>query len=155
MQPLHIAAVVPVFLAIVLHELAHAWVARRLGDDTAHRLGRLTLNPLKHIEVIGTIIVPAVLYAACGVVFGWAKPVPIDFGKLRSRCDAVLVALAGPAANAAMSIAWGLLLLVDVDAVYQVALFGVQVNVALLLFNLIPLAPFDGGRVLAAMRGAQ
>ena len=100
-------AIIPLVFAIVVHEVAHGWVALKLGDDTAYRMGRLTLNPLKHIDPIGTILVPIVLILTVGFAFGWAKPVPVNFNNLRNpRRDTALVAIAGPFANLLMAIAW-------------------------------------------------
>ncbi len=148
----------PILFAITAHEAAHAWVASKLGDDTALRLGRVTLNPIKHIDLIGTIIIPLAMLVVSGFIFGWAKPVPVQFYKLRKlRRDTALVALAGPGANLVMAILWaiigkiGLFLYVD----YEPALFlifmgsaGILINAILMILNLLPILPLDGGRVL-------
>ncbi|MDE2149953.1 MAG: site-2 protease family protein [Gammaproteobacteria bacterium] len=151
----------PVLFAVTLHEVAHGWVARSLGDSTASRLGRLSLNPLKHIDPVGTILLPALLLLVGGFLFGWAKPVPVDARNFRHpRRDMAIVAVAGPLANLAMALAWGLLLryslLHGADAgtwlgIRLMASAGVMINVALMVFNLLPLPPLDGGRVVAGL----
>lgn len=151
--------VIPVLFAIIVHEVAHGWVAKHLGDPTAERLGRLTLNPVKHIDPIGTILVPAVLLLLrAGFIFGWAKPVPITWQNLRHpKRDMAIVAAAGPSANLLMALIWGLVAklgtLLPANAVwfskplYFMGLGGIAVNVLLMVFNLLPLPPLDGGRV--------
>lgn len=153
---------IPVLFAITLHEVAHGWTARRFGDRTAEMLGRLSLNPIRHIDPVGTLIVPAVLFAMSGVLFGWAKPVPVVFRNLRNpKRDMIFVALAGPLANVAMGIGWALLL----KLVYATGLdkgiageflvsmsgIGILINTLLAAFNLLPLPPLDGGRVLRGL----
>ncbi len=152
----------PVVLAITVHEAAHGWVANRLGDRTALMLGRVTFNPLKHIDPIGTVLVPAVTFLLAGFLFGWAKPVPVNPRNLRSpRRDMALVAVAGPLSNLAMALAWGALiqtglLLWDISEWVSLPLIymgaaGVLINVFLMVLNLVPLLPLDGGRVVNAL----
>ncbi len=155
--------VVPVLFAIVVHEVAHGWVAKLLGDPTAQRLGRLTLNPLKHIDPFGTILVPALLVLLrTGFVFGWAKPVPITWENLRRpKRDMAIVAAAGPVANLLMALFWAVLakigfLLPDTAAwigepLRYMGLGGILANVLLMVFNLLPLPPLDGGRVAVGL----
>lgn len=151
----------PVLFAITLHEVAHGWAARALGDRTAEMLGRLSLNPLKHVDPMGTVLVPAVLLALGGFLFGWAKPVPVGVRNLRHpRRDMALVAIAGPLANAAMALAWGLLLklALSVNAeeglwvgLRYMAMAGITINLVLMVLNLLPIPPLDGGRVLTGL----
>ena len=152
----------PVLLAITLHEVAHGWVADRLGDGTARSLGRLSLNPLRHVDPIGTLLVPGVLLAASGFVFGWARPVPVNPRNLRHpRRDMAWVALAGPFANLVMALVWVVvarLALVYHQPLGDAALFlvltgaaGVLINTVLFVLNLFPLPPLDGGRVLTSL----
>ena len=150
--------IVPLVIAIVFHEVAHGLVARRLGDPTAARLGRLTLNPFKHVDPVGTVILPTVLALAKAPIFGWAKPVPVNNMMLRNpRRDMVLVALAGPGMNFLLATVAtiALALLSPDNATGGVALFVAQnlvnfilINLFLAIFNLIPLPPFDGGHVV-------
>ena len=148
----------PVLFAITLHEAAHAYVARFFGDNTAYAAGRMTLNPLVHIDLFGTIIIPTVLYLTTGFVFGYAKPVPIDFGRLRNpKRDMAWVALAGPGANFIMALGWlilGILLValnVDEAFPHKVAQAGIIANLLMFAFNLLPIPPLDGGRVLTSV----
>jgi len=148
----------PVLFAITLHEAAHAYAARRLGDNTAYAQGRMTLNPLVHIDLLGTIIIPIVLYMTSGFVFGYAKPVPVQFGNLRNpKRDMAWVALAGPAANLLMAFLWvvfGMLLValnIDEEFPNKMARAGLVTNLLIFAFNLFPLPPLDGGRVLTSM----
>lgn len=150
----------PVLFAITVHEAAHGYVARHFGDNTAWMLGRVTLNPLKHIDPVGTILMPLVLYFATSgaFLFGYAKPVPVQFGKLRNpQRDMVWVALAGPGANLAQALLWGIALYLLQGAGISEPFFikmcqaGILVNVVMLVFNLFPLPPLDGGRVLVGL----
>ena len=157
----HLAlAVIPTILAITLHEAAHGYAAKRFGDNTAEMLGRITLNPIKHIDPVGTIAIPLVLYVATGgtFLFGYAKPVPVNFGRLRNpKRDMVWVALAGPGANLLQAILWTLLLYVLVgtgineDFFLRMCRAGVLVNLVMFAFNLFPLPPLDGGRILVGL----
>ena len=156
---------IPLIFAITLHEAAHAFAARYFGDNTAYMLGRMTLNPIKHIDPIWTILVPLLLVLMSSpFVFGAAKPVPVNFGALRNpKRDSIWVALAGPLANLAMMIGWAILakitLLMGADAVEGgpivylalVAQAGIVVNALLMVFNLFPLLPLDGGRIIAGL----
>ena len=156
--------VIPALFAITLHEVAHGWAAKKLGDSTAYMLGRLTLNPLKHIDPFGTVIVPLAMLLLSGgsMAFGWAKPVPVAFRNLKNpRRDMVLVAAAGPGANLLMATGWaliigalvaGLSLGATVDEfLFRMSQFGILINVILAVFNMLPLPPLDGGRVLAGL----
>ena len=156
---------VPVVLAITLHEAAHGYVARRFGDQTAYMLGRVTLNPLKHIDPIGTIAVPGFLIALSVLtraplfIFGWAKPVPVNFGNLHHpKRDMFWVAGAGPFANFLMAIGWAILLksavpggLIDSDGLFEMAKAGIDVNLVLMALNLLPIPPLDGGRIALSL----
>jgi Zn-dependent protease len=152
----------PILFAITVHEVAHGWVARRLGDPTAYMMGRLTLNPIRHIDPIGTVLVPLALTLMGGFIFGWAKPVPVTWENLRNpKRDMVLVAAAGPLANLAMALLWALAMKVGVllgDEARWVALpliymgfAGITINLVLMVLNLLPLPPLDGGRVVAGL----
>ena len=150
----------PVLFAITVHEAAHGYAAKHFGDDTAYVLGRITLNPLKHIDPVGTILMPLMLYFATGgsFLFGYAKPVPVRFGNLRNpKRDMVWVALAGPGANLAQALLWGILLYVLVAVGITETFFikmcqgGMLVNVVMFVFNLFPLPPLDGGRILVGL----
>jgi len=152
----------PVIFAITLHEVAHGWVARALGDSTAYKLGRLSLNPLRHVDPVGTVLVPGVLLAmGGGFLFGWAKPVPVDWRNFRKpRTDMALVAVAGPLSNLAMALAWGLLFKLASDhgaqegtwyGLMQMGRAGILINISLMVLNLLPLPPLDGSRVLMGL----
>ncbi len=146
----------PVLLAVTLHEVAHGWVARELGDDTADRLGRLSFNPLKHVDPVGTVLVPGLLYALAGIVFGWAKPVPVTWDNLRNpRRDMALVALAGPLANVVMLLAWAAVAKFGMsygqDYFMTTGLAGIMINALLIALNLLPVPPLDGSRVVSAL----
>ena len=156
---------IPVLFAITLHEVAHGWMARWFGDRTAEMLGRLSLNPLRHIDPIGTVLVPGILLAIGGPLLGWAKPVPVATKVLRNpRWSVTLVALAGPLANLGMAIFWSLVFAVSVHVrgnetlvgwIARMADAGIVVNVILGLFNMLPVPPLDGGRVLMGLLPSQ
>ena len=150
----------PVLFAITVHEAAHGYAARHFGDNTAYVMGRVTLNPLKHIDPVGTILMPLMLYFAThgAFLFGYAKPVPVRFGKLHNpKRDMIWVALAGPGANLVQAFLWGALLLTLQGIGVTEAFFlkmcqgGVLVNVVMFVFNLFPLPPLDGGRILVGL----
>ena len=155
-----VLAVVPVVLAIVLHEASHGYVARIFGDQTAWMLGRVTLNPLKHIDPIGTVAVPAILLlTGAPFLFGWAKPVPVNFGNLRHpKRDMIWVAAAGPMANFVMAILWAFIAQAAApsgplasDGLYQMAQIGISINLVLMVLNLLPIPPLDGGRIAVGL----
>lgn len=151
----------PVIVAITLHEAAHGWVARQLGDDTAFRLGRVTFNPVRHIDPFGTLLLPAMLLVVSHgqAMFGYAKPVPVDFGRLHHpRRDMVIVAAAGPATNLLLAIVSAALLPLAAEVpppfrgwVRDTLIYGVRFNVLIAIFNMLPLPPLDGGRVVAGL----
>jgi Zn-dependent protease len=149
---------IPVLFAITVHEAAHGYVARLFGDNTAYVAGRVTLNPLKHIDPLGTIVVPLVMAVLSPFMFGWAKPVPVSFGQLRRpKRDMIWVAAAGPGSNLAMAILWlllakALVVLGAQEAFFlMVAAVGIQVNLMLMALNLLPIPPLDGGRILVGI----
>jgi Zn-dependent protease len=158
-------AALPIIFAITLHEAAHGYVARHFGDPTAYVLGRVSLNPIRHIDPMGTIIVPLVIFASSkmlaggGLIFGWAKPVPVNFHALRNpKRDMFWVAAAGPAANFLMALAWGATLkFSEFAGVYfdgffpRMAEIGIQVNLVLMVLNLLPILPLDGGRIAVSL----
>ena len=155
-------AAIPILFAITVHEAAHGWMARLFGDRTAEMMGRLTLNPIKHIDPMGTVIVPLLMVWFSGFLFGWAKPVPINARNLRNpKRDMVAVALAGPGANLLMALIWALVYkLFELAAgplggtvlfFLQMARIGVFFNLLLMIFNLLPIPPLDGGRVLRGL----
>lgn len=159
---------IPVIFAITVHEVAHGWMASRLGDQTARLMGRLTLNPVKHIDPIGTIVVPVMMLMFTPFMLGWAKPVPVDWRNLRHpRRDMAWVAVAGPAANLLMLLIWALLIKLILAAgvgnesyaapFIAMALAGVTINIVLIVLNLIPIPPLDGSRIVSSLlppRGA-
>ena len=151
---------IPVLFAITVHEAAHGYAARHFGDDTAYVMGRITLNPIKHIDPVGTILMPLMLYFATSgaFLFGYAKPVPVRFGNLRNpKRDMIWVALAGPGANLAQALLWGILLYILLGSGLTEPFFikmcqgGMLVNVVMFVFNLFPLPPLDGGRILVGL----
>jgi Zn-dependent protease len=149
---------IPVLFAITVHEAAHGYVARMFGDNTAYVLGRVTLNPIKHIDPIGTIAVPLGMLIMTGFMFGWAKPVPVDWGSLRKpKRDMIWVAAAGPGVNLLMAIGWAVLfrvfamLGIEERFFYEVARAGIQVNLIFMALNLLPIPPLDGGRIVSGL----
>ena len=152
---------IPIIFAITVHEVAHGWVASKLGDQTAKLMGRLTLNPIKHIDPLGTVILPIILMAIGSIIFGWAKPVPVDWRNLRRpRQDMAWVALAGPGANLIMMLFWALVakLAISLEGelfgfaqpLFYMAMAGISINIVLAALNLLPLPPLDGSRVVSA-----
>ncbi|MEW6764872.1 MAG: site-2 protease family protein [Pseudomonadota bacterium] len=155
--------ILPALFAITVHEAAHGYAARYFGDHTAERMGRLSLNPLRHIDPIGTVILPVVMFFLVGFIFGWAKPVPVDARNMRNpRGNMAWVALAGPGSNLAMAIFWALMMSAGhalagmgvSEIAVPLALMGqagVTINLLLMLFNLMPIPPLDGGRVMVSV----
>lgn len=149
----------PVIFAITVHEAAHGYAAKYFGDMTAFNAGRITLNPIKHIDLFGTILLPAITILLGGILFGWAKPVPVDFRRLRNpKKDMLWVAAAGPASNFVMAIFWALLIKFSVGApeaiaypLVMMAKAGVMINIVLMVLNLLPLPPLDGGRIAVSL----
>jgi Zn-dependent protease len=153
-------AAIPVLFAITLHEAAHGYVARHFGDMTASQAGRISLNPLHHIDPFGTVILPLLTLWMGGVLFGWAKPVPVNFAGLRNpKKDMLWVAIAGPASNLVMALGWSLLYKIGVtfpegyfaEPLLGMAMWGIRINVVLMVLNLLPLPPLDGGRVAISL----
>jgi Zn-dependent protease len=159
--------ILPVIFAITVHETAHGWVAKKYGDNTAEMLGRLTLNPVKHIDLLGTIIIPGILivlsfFGIKGFIFGWAKPVPVDARNFKNpRRDMAIVALAGPVSNLLMAVGWALLarmgMSIGASAEYvslpfiYMGIAGIYINLSLAMINLLPIPPLDGGRILVGV----
>ena len=149
--------IIPLLFAITLHEAAHGWAASKLGDHTARMMGRVTLDPTKHIDPIGTIAIPLVLLlSSSGFIFGWAKPVPINFNALRNGKNGMIwVALAGPIANIVMAICWLFIMIIainmNITALIEMGRVGILVNCVLAVFNLLPIPPLDGSRVISAL----
>lgn len=150
---------IPVLLAITVHEAAHGYAAKFFGDLTAEKLGRITLNPFKHIDPTGTILVPAIAVMLGGILFGWAKPVPVNYGNLRNpRKNMLWVAAAGPASNFVMAIIWALLLKyanampsTTVNFLAHMSVAGISINLVLMVLNLLPMPPLDGGRIAVSL----
>lgn len=156
----------PVLFAITLHEAAHGYVARFFGDTTAEQAGRISLNPLRHVDALGTVVVPgfillvSTLFGSGGLLFGWAKPVPVNFSRLRHpKSDMLWVALAGPMANLLMGFGWGLLLKLGASMPHSgyatpmiaMASAGIMINGVLMMLNLLPIPPLDGGRIVTSL----
>ena len=155
--------ILPVIFAITVHEVAHGWVAKKYGDNTASRLGRLTLNPVKHVDLLGTIIVPGLLLmTGTGFIFGWAKPVPVDPRNFkRPLQDMAIVALAGPVSNLIMALIWALIIRLGIfigtnaEAISLPLIYtgvaGISINLVLAMINLLPIPPLDGSRILTGI----
>lgn len=151
----------PLVIAITLHEAAHGFAALRFGDDTALRMGRVSANPLRHVDLFGTIILPSLLLlSGAPMLFGWAKPVPVNFAALRRpKQDMLWVAIAGPASNLAMALGWGLLYKLGLmfpenyfaEPLLGMSMWGIKINAVLMVLNLLPLPPLDGGRVAVSL----
>jgi Zn-dependent protease len=150
-------AAIPILFAITVHEVAHGWVAKHFGDRTAEMQGRLSLNPIRHVDPIGTVLVPVLLLWLGGFLFGWAKPVPVDPRNMRNpRGNMVWVSAAGPSANLAMALVWAFLMMVAEGIelgtagqwIWEMARIGILINVMLAVFNMLPIPPLDGGQVL-------
>lgn len=153
-------AALPILFAITLHEAAHGYVARHFGDNTAWQQGRISLNPLRHIDPVGTILLPLLTLVLGGILFGWAKPVPVNFSALHNpKRDMLWVAIAGPASNLAMALGWALLFKLAssspdgyfAEPLMGMAVVGIKINIVLLVLNLLPLPPLDGGRVAVSL----
>lgn len=154
--------ILPVLSAITLHEVAHGWAALRFGDTTAWAQGRLSLNPLRHVDPVGTVLVPAVLFFLGGFIFGWAKPVPVNYYRLQHpKRDMAFVALAGPGANLVMALGWALLMTIGIALgsfspvlgrpLFYMGSAGITINVVIGVLNLLPVPPLDGSRVLTGL----
>lgn len=149
----------PLVFAITVHEASHAFVADKYGDNTAKVMGRLSLNPLRHIDPVGTILFPIIGIALGGFIFGWAKPIPINYAKLHDPKKNILwIALAGPVSNLAMALIWALVLKLSFSfdfyfgrPVSLMAQAGIAINISIMLINLIPILPLDGGRILFSL----
>ncbi len=161
-----VVLVLPVLFAITVHEAAHGWVANKLGDSTAKQQGRVTLNPIKHIDPLGTVILPLGMYLLTGFMFGWAKPVPVDWRNLRNpRRDMALVAIAGPGSNLIMALLWAVGMQIGVHLLevlpwvgyplIYMGTAGIMINTVLMVLNLLPILPLDGGRVVASLLPAK
>ena len=153
-------AAIPVLFAITLHEAAHGYVARHFGDMTAYQQGRISLNPIRHIDPVGTILLPLLTLVLGGILFGWAKPVPVNFSALRNpKKDMLWVAIAGPASNLVMAIGWAFFYKIAwlnpdnyfAEPLMSMAAIGIDINVILMVLNLLPLPPLDGGRVAVSL----
>jgi len=153
-------SIIPVLLAITVHEAAHGYAAKHFGDKTAYYLGRITLNPIKHIDPLGTVVIPGMLLLlSAPFLFGWAKPVPVNFSNLNNpKKDMMWVALAGPASNLVMAIIWAIILGLFKSSGASYALFvigmaqvGIMINLVLMLLNLLPIPPLDGGRMAVSL----
>jgi len=153
-------SIIPVLLAITVHEAAHGYAAKHFGDKTAYFLGRITLNPIKHIDPVGTVVIPGMLLLlSAPFLFGWAKPVPVNFSNLNNpKKDMMWVALAGPASNLVMAIIWAIILGLFKSSGASYALFvigmaqvGIMINLVLMLLNLLPIPPLDGGRMAVSL----
>jgi Zn-dependent protease len=159
-----VISAIPILLAITVHEASHGYAAKYFGDLTAEKLGRISLNPFRHIDPIGTILLPAITLIVGGVLFGWAKPVPVNFNNLRNpKKDMLWVAAAGPASNLVMAIAWGMLLgfakhgaetgslPATAYLLVDMAYVGISINIVLMVLNLLPMPPLDGGRIAVSL----
>ena len=159
-----VISAIPILLAITVHEASHGYAAKYFGDLTAERMGRISLNPFKHIDPVGTILLPALTLFFGGVLFGWAKPVPVNFGNLRNpKKDMLWVAAAGPVSNFVMAVLWSLLLGTikyelsrgvyspSFPFLLQMSFVGVTINVVLMVLNLLPMPPLDGGRIAVSL----
>ncbi len=153
-------AAIPVLFAITLHEAAHGYVARHFGDMTAYQQGRISLNPMRHIDPVGTILLPLLTLMLGGILFGWAKPVPVNFAALRRpKQDMLWVAIAGPASNLVMALGWALFYKIAwlnpanyfAEPMMGMAEWGIKINIVLMVLNLLPVPPLDGGRVAVSM----